>query len=69
MTDKPERRSLLLPILVSGVAIALIVLVLALLVLRVPSMWAGTVGLASAVVVGATAFPVSGGEAFRWTPR
>src|SRR5690625_2097243 len=30
MTDKPERRSLLLPILVSGVAIALIVLVLAL---------------------------------------
>ncbi len=46
-------------------ALAPIVLVLALLVLRVPSMWAGTVGLASAVVVGATAFPVSGGEALR----
>lgn len=44
-------------------ALAPIVLVLVLLVVRVPSMWAGTVGLLGALVVGATAFPVGGSEA------
>lgn len=42
------------------VAAAPIVLVLLLLVLRMPSLWAGAAGLAAALVGAAIAFPVSG---------
>lgn len=45
------------------VAAAPIVLVLLLLVLRVPSLWAGAAGLAAALVGAAVAFPVSGAQA------
>lgn len=44
-------------------AAAPIVVVLALLVLRVPSLWAGVAGLATALIGAAVAFPVSGAQA------
>ena len=44
-------------------ALAPIVVVLALLVLRVPSLWAGAAGLASAVLGAALAFPVDAAQA------
>ena len=44
-------------------ALAPIVVVLALLVLRVPSLWAGAAGLASAVLGAALAFPVGAAQA------
>lgn len=46
-----------------AVAGAPIVLVLLLLVLRVPSLWAGAAGLVTAIVGAALAFPVSAAEA------